>query len=185
MDKIIPKTNKNARTIIAKCDGPKPTRQALPESIKEFVAIHMDKGKHIQQHTIKCNGGESPDAQVVLITEAFGRLMDISEWWAVDYHVTIQVRRAGFNEVAFLLGDHVTIQVFRSEGPRGAVSCASVSTGTSFSIPSPSDSNRFWREWFLRDDTEERIIERARREPQSDRSLEEARILGRTYAKKL
>jgi hypothetical protein len=105
IDRVIPGAPKNAKTIIAKWDGVKPTRQAVPDGTSEFIAIHVEKEIMVAQHTIRCKGGESPGEDTRVIAEKFGCVMDISDWHAVDGLVVIQVRRAPFIEVTFHLGD--------------------------------------------------------------------------------
>jgi hypothetical protein len=105
VNRVIPATNKTAKTIISKWDGPKTIRHALPEGIAQFTAIHVEKDIRIAQHMIKCKGGESPYEKTRRIAEKLGCLMGISEWKAVDDQIVIQVRRAAFVEVAFHLGD--------------------------------------------------------------------------------
>jgi hypothetical protein len=53
--------NKAPPTIIARRNEPKPLIQALPETIESFIADHVEKGRRIASHKIKCKGNESPD----------------------------------------------------------------------------------------------------------------------------
>jgi hypothetical protein len=61
IDRVIPATDKAPNKIIAKWEGPKPVRQALPTGITSFIAIRIEKG--VGQHPISCTGGETPAEQ--------------------------------------------------------------------------------------------------------------------------
>jgi hypothetical protein len=80
LDRSFKGSNKAPPTIIAKRNEPKPTRQALPTTIECFVADHVEKGRQVNQRKIKCKGGETPDKQAELVSKAFSKPMEISDW---------------------------------------------------------------------------------------------------------
>jgi hypothetical protein len=108
IDKVFPGTPSSPPTIVAKRNEPKPVRQCLPVDISEFIADQVERGTRINTHRIKCEGGESPAEQIALITRAFQRAMDISEWQLEsDGVVHIQCRRVAFIGIQLKLGDVV------------------------------------------------------------------------------
>jgi hypothetical protein len=72
IQKVAPATAKTARTIVAEPITIRPIRQALPDGITEFVAIHKETELKIAGKTIKCGGNEIPAQQVEMIAGAYG-----------------------------------------------------------------------------------------------------------------
>jgi hypothetical protein len=62
----------------------RPVREALPDGISVFTAIHVEKATSICQKVVKFVGGGSPEEQAKLVTQEFGCLMDISESRNID-----------------------------------------------------------------------------------------------------
>jgi hypothetical protein len=81
VDRSFVGSNKAPPTIIARRNEPKPLRQPLPETIESFIADHIEKGRRIASHKIKCKGNESREVQAELISKAFSKPMEISEWF--------------------------------------------------------------------------------------------------------
>jgi hypothetical protein len=79
VDRSWPGSSKAPPTVVAKRNEPKPMRQALPNTIDSFIADHVEKGRQLNQHRIKCKEGESPDEQAALVSKAFTKPMEISE----------------------------------------------------------------------------------------------------------
>jgi hypothetical protein len=99
-------TNKAPPTIVAKRNEPKPVRQALPTTIDFFTADQVEKGRQVNQHRVKCKGGESPDERAMLVSKAFTRPMEISEWREEsDGVIHLQCRRSEFVDIRFRMGD--------------------------------------------------------------------------------
>jgi hypothetical protein len=71
IDRTFEATPKTPKTVVAKRVEPTEIRQAFPDGITSFVADHMEKGQYVKQHRITCKGGESPDAQALLVSQAF------------------------------------------------------------------------------------------------------------------
>jgi hypothetical protein len=104
VDRSFNGTNKAHPTIIATRNEPKPLRQALPETIDSFIADHVEKGRRIASHKIKCKGNESPEFQAELISKAFSKPMEISEWvQESDGQIHIQCKRLEFTDIRFRL----------------------------------------------------------------------------------
>jgi hypothetical protein len=61
VDRAFAGTTKSPPIVVAKRSEPKEFRQALPDGLDLFIADHVGDGRHVNQHRIKCKGGESPD----------------------------------------------------------------------------------------------------------------------------
>jgi hypothetical protein len=104
VDKSFAETKKSPKIIVAKWAGDKPTLQAFPDGITSFIASHMEKGIRIGTQRIKCKGGESPDQQAELVTRAFGKPVEISDWrLEADGEVHIQRARLAFTPMRFMM----------------------------------------------------------------------------------
>jgi hypothetical protein len=82
LDRSFKGTAKSPPTVIAKRVEKVEIRQALPDGIDVFVADHYESGKYVNQHRITCRGGESPDDQAMLVSQAFKMPMKITAWVA-------------------------------------------------------------------------------------------------------
>jgi hypothetical protein len=101
-------SNRAPPTAAAKRNEPKPLRKALPATVEDFVADHIEKGRHVNQHRIKCKGGESPEEQAILVSKAFIKPMEINEWKEEsDGMIHMQCRRLEFTDIRFRMGDRV------------------------------------------------------------------------------
>jgi hypothetical protein len=106
-ERSIAESKKTPRTVIAKWNREKPIRQALPPGITSFIATHVESGKKVGTLRIKCKGNETPDQQVELVTKAFTKPMEISEWQYEDedHEVHLQCTRVAFTPIQFRLGN--------------------------------------------------------------------------------
>jgi hypothetical protein len=69
---------------------------------------HTEGGRHVNQHRVKCKGGETPEEQAVLVSNAFTKPMEISEWVEEkDGVIHLQCSRLNFVEIRFRMGDKV------------------------------------------------------------------------------
>jgi hypothetical protein len=99
-------TTKSPHIVVAKRSEVKEFRQALPDGVTFFVADHVEGDRFVNQHRIKCKGGESPDQQAVLISQAFTKPMKIGEWTEeTDGVIHIKCSRLNFVEIRFRLGE--------------------------------------------------------------------------------
>jgi hypothetical protein len=123
VDRSIAGSDKCSPTIIAKRNEQKPFRLSLPNTITSFIAEHVEKGTRINQHKIKCRGGEDPNVQAKLVPKAFTKPMEISEWKLEDDGlVHMQCRRLEYVDIRFRLGDRV-IDSWQQAGNRGWPRC--------------------------------------------------------------
>jgi hypothetical protein len=102
IDRSFPATPKTPPVVITKRIEPVELRQALPATISIFVADHIEGGRFVNQHRIKCNGGESSDQQARLVSQAFGGPMWILECVEEkDGLVHLQCTRLEFATIKF------------------------------------------------------------------------------------
>jgi hypothetical protein len=109
MERSIAESKKAPSMGIVKWVGEKPVRQALPDSITSFIAIHVEKGHKIASQRIKCKGGENPDQQAELVSKSFSKPMEISEWQIEhsDGEVHLQCARLAFAPIRFMMNRKV------------------------------------------------------------------------------
>jgi hypothetical protein len=108
VDRTFAETPKTPKTVIAKRIEPVERRQSLPDDIESFVANHVEGGRPVRQHRIRCTGGESPDDQALLVSQAFGSPMKITEWvLESDGLIHLQCSRLAFITVRFALKEKV------------------------------------------------------------------------------
>jgi hypothetical protein len=108
VDRAIAETPKTLPTVIAKRIEPVERRQALPDGIESFVATHVEGGRQVRQHRIRCKGGESPDDQALLVSQAFGTPMKITEWVSEsDGLIHLQCSRLEFVTIRYALKETV------------------------------------------------------------------------------
>jgi hypothetical protein len=88
---------------VAKLVSEKPLRQALPDGITIFIATQVEKEIRINEHRIRCRGGETPDEQIDLVSKAFTKQMEISEWVGRDGAIHLQCTRTAFTPIRFML----------------------------------------------------------------------------------
>jgi hypothetical protein len=106
IDRTFEATPKTPKTVIAKRIEPTERGQALPDGIDTFVADHVEKGQFVSQHRIRCKGGESPDDQALLVSQAFRTPMKITEWaLESDGLIHLQCSRLLFVTVCFSLNE--------------------------------------------------------------------------------
>jgi hypothetical protein len=106
VDRSFKGTAKSPPTVIAKRVEPIEFRQPLPDGLDYFIADHVENGQFVNHHRIKCRGGESPDDQAMLVSQAFTKPMKISEWVAEkDGMIHLQCSRLGFVSIRFTLRD--------------------------------------------------------------------------------
>jgi hypothetical protein len=103
VDRSFKGTEKSPPIVVAKRNDPPEPRQSLPAAITIFVADHIEGGKFVNQHRIKCNGEETPDQRALLVSQAFGSPMKITEWVAEsDGLIHLQCSRLGFTTIRFV-----------------------------------------------------------------------------------
>jgi hypothetical protein len=73
-------TAKSPPIVVAKRSEVQEFRQALPDGVSFFIADHYEAGRYVNQHRIKCKGGESPEEQAMIVSNAFTKPMKITEW---------------------------------------------------------------------------------------------------------
>jgi hypothetical protein len=102
IERAIPGNQKSCPIVIAKRNEDRELRQALPAGLESFVADHFEGGVYVNQHVIKCKGGESPDQQAHLVSQAFKSPMKITEWvHESDDLVHLQCSRLAFVTIRF------------------------------------------------------------------------------------
>jgi hypothetical protein len=106
VDRAFAGTAKSPPIIVAKRSELRQFRQALPDGLYYFIPDHIEEGSFVNQHRIRCNGGETPDEQAMLVSQAFAKPTKISEWVAeADGMIHIQCSRLGFVSIRFKLGE--------------------------------------------------------------------------------
>jgi hypothetical protein len=101
-------TTKSPPIVVAKRSELREFRQALPDGVNVFIADHVEGGRHVNQHRIKCKGGESPEEQALLVSNGFTKPMKITEWVEeTDGAIYTQCSRLNFVEIRFRMGDRV------------------------------------------------------------------------------
>jgi hypothetical protein len=104
VDRSFKATAKAPPTVIAKRVGMVEFRQPLPDGLEFFVADHVENGEFVNRHRIPCKGGESPDDQAMLVSQAFKKPMKISEWVPEkDGAIHLQCSRLGFVSICFVM----------------------------------------------------------------------------------
>jgi hypothetical protein len=108
LDRSFPATLKTPPIVITKRIQPVEPRQAFPDTISIAQADHIEGGRPVNYHKIKCKGGESPDEQARLVSQAFNSPMWISEWVEEkDGLVHVQCRRLEFTTIKFSFKDKI------------------------------------------------------------------------------
>jgi hypothetical protein len=106
VDRSFDGTHKSPPIVIAKRDEDPEPRQALPAGLTFFVADHIEQGKFVNQHRVRCKGEESPDQQAFLVSQAFGNPMKVTEWVEeADGVIHLQCSRLGFVTIRSTLKD--------------------------------------------------------------------------------
>jgi hypothetical protein len=106
VDRDFAGTTKSPPIVVAKRSELKEFRQALPDGLDFFIADHVEAGRHVNYHRIKCTGGKSSDKQAMMVSQAFMKPMKISEWVAEsDGLIHNQCSRLDFVEIRFKLGE--------------------------------------------------------------------------------
>jgi hypothetical protein len=78
-------------------------RQALPDGITSFVATHVEKRIRTREHRIKCQGGETPDQQMELVSKAFTAPMEIGDLAQAEGEIHIQCAKLAFTPCRFMM----------------------------------------------------------------------------------
>jgi hypothetical protein len=106
VDRSFVGSDKPPPIVVAKRFELREFRRALPDGVTFFIADHYEDGRYVNQHRIKCKGGESPEEQAVLASNAFTKPMKITEWVEeTDGVIHLQCTRRNFVDVRFQLGE--------------------------------------------------------------------------------
>jgi hypothetical protein len=106
VDRAFDGTAKSPPIIVGKRSELREFRQALPDGVTFFIADHYEAGRCVNQHRIKCKGGESPEEQAVSVSNAFTKPMKITEWVEeTDGVIHLQCSRLNFVDIRFQMGD--------------------------------------------------------------------------------
>jgi hypothetical protein len=103
---FIPGTTKSPPIVVAKRSEPFAFRQALPDGVRTIIAEQFQEDRFVSRHRIKTKGGESPEQQAMLASEAFKKPMKIGDWnTEADDEIHLPCSRLDFVTIRFRMGD--------------------------------------------------------------------------------